>query len=133
MRRTISVVSRIRCNGRSNGMPCHPSITCGPLTPRPRRNRPFDIASRLIAVIATSAGVRVPACMIAVPSLTRDGARRHEGDRRRRVVAPRLRGPDVVDAETLRLDRVRGHLVPVVVRQSQRDAETHHANAAVIF
>ncbi len=34
--------------------------------------RPPDIASRLIAVIATSAGVRVPACMIAVPRRTRD-------------------------------------------------------------
>ena len=30
-------------------------------------NRPPDIASRLIAVIATSAGVRVPACMMPVP------------------------------------------------------------------
>src|SRR5205807_650013 len=50
-------------------MPCQPSITWGPLTPSPRRNRPPDMDARLIAVIAISAGVRVPACMIPDPGL----------------------------------------------------------------
>src|SRR5688572_14349314 len=53
-------------------MPCQPSITCGPLTPSPRRKRPQDIEARLIAVIATSAGVRVPACMIPAPRWMRE-------------------------------------------------------------
>src|SRR5258705_10706922 len=53
-------------------MPCQPSMTWGPLTPRPRLNRPPDIEARLIAVIATSAGERVPTCMIPVPSRMRD-------------------------------------------------------------
>jgi len=34
--------------------------------------RPFDIDARLMAVIATSAGVRVPACMIPEPRRMRD-------------------------------------------------------------
>ena len=65
------MISRIRCTGRSKTTPCQPSITCGPLTPSPSTKRWSDIAERLMAVIATSAGVRVPACMMPVPSRRR--------------------------------------------------------------
>src|SRR5215470_8134805 len=66
--RTISITSRVRCTGWSNGTPCQPSTTCGPLTPRPRMNRP-PVSERMVAaVIAIIAGVRAPTCMIPVPS-----------------------------------------------------------------
>jgi hypothetical protein len=71
-RRTISTVSRSRVTERRNGIPCQPSITCGPLTPRPRWKRPPDMALRLIAVMAIRAGVRVPAWRMAVPRRIRD-------------------------------------------------------------
>ncbi len=62
----------MRVTGRSNRMPCQPSITWGPLTPSPSAKRPFDIEARLIAVMAISAGVRVPACMIPDPRRMRE-------------------------------------------------------------
>ena len=68
----MSMVSRMRVTGRSKRMPCHPSMTWGPLTPKPRRKRPRDMLARLMAVMATSAGVRVPAWMIPVPSWMRE-------------------------------------------------------------
>ena len=37
----MSTYSRVRPRGAANGTPCHPSLTCGPLTPRPSRNRPL--------------------------------------------------------------------------------------------
>ena len=71
-RRTISTISRMRCTGRSKRMPCQPSMTWGPLTPSPSTKRPLDMEARLIAVIATRAGVRVPAWMIPVPRRMRE-------------------------------------------------------------
>jgi len=44
----------------AEGLPCQPSTTWGPETPSPRRNRPPESASRVIAVIAVAAGVRPP-------------------------------------------------------------------------
>ena len=64
--RTISIVSRVRCTGRSNRTPCQPSITCGPLVPIPRINRPSDTCCTPCAVIASIAGVRAPSWAIPV-------------------------------------------------------------------
>ena len=69
--RTISIVSRVRCTGRENSAPCHPSITCGPLVPNPNSKRPFEIACTPIAFIASIAGVRAPICAMPVPNLIR--------------------------------------------------------------
>ena len=41
-------------------------------TPNPRMNRFSDIAARLIAVIAIRVGVRVPTCVMPVPSRIRE-------------------------------------------------------------
>ena len=60
IRRQISIISLVCVTGFLKGIPCHPSITCGPLVPRPRIKRPSDMESNVIAVIATSDGVRVP-------------------------------------------------------------------------
>ena len=67
----ISIVSRVLRTGRENSTPCHPSITCGPLVPTPRMNRPFEIACTLIADIASIAGVRAPSCAMPVARRTR--------------------------------------------------------------
>ena len=50
-----------------NRTPCHPSLTCGPETPRPRRNRPPESVSSVAAVIAVIAGVRAGICMTPEP------------------------------------------------------------------
>ena len=67
----ISIVSRVRCTGRSNGTPCQPSITCGPLAPIPRIIRPSDNVWTPWAVIASIAGVRAPSWAIPVASRSR--------------------------------------------------------------
>ena len=67
MLRTISTYSRVLTSGLPNAWPCQPSTTCGPDTPRPRRNRPPDSPSSVIAVIADMAGVRAGICMMPVP------------------------------------------------------------------
>lgn len=54
------MVSEARASGRSNETPCRPSITCGPETPNPSRNRPFDRLASVIAVWAIRTGERVP-------------------------------------------------------------------------
>ena len=64
----ISIVSRVRVTGLSKRTPCQPSMTCGPLVPIPRMNRPFDIACNESADMASSAGEREPSCTHAVPS-----------------------------------------------------------------
>ncbi len=65
--RTMSTYSRVRPSGAANGTPCQPSLTCGPLTPSPSRNRPPDSVSSVAAVIAVIAGVRAGICMTAAP------------------------------------------------------------------
>ena len=60
--RTISIVSRVAPIGELKRTPCQPSITCGPLVPRPSRNRPPDSDCNVIAVMASIAGVREPIC-----------------------------------------------------------------------
>ena len=67
----ISIVSRVLRTGRENLTPCHPSITCGPLVPIPRTNRPPEMCCRLIADMASIAGVRAPSCAIPVARRTR--------------------------------------------------------------
>ena len=62
--------SRVRATGRAKGMPCQPSITCGPDVPRPMMKRPPVSRVIVIAVIAAIAGVRAPTCMMPVPSRT---------------------------------------------------------------
>ena len=57
----------MRPSGLSKLTPCQPSETCGPLTPRPRRNRPPDSVSSVAAVIAQLAGVRPGIWKIAEP------------------------------------------------------------------
>ena len=69
--RMISIVSLVLRTGRENPTPCHPSITCGPLVPIPRTNRPSEIFWRPIADIASIAGVRAPSCAIPVARRTR--------------------------------------------------------------
>ena len=66
--RTISTVSRIRVRGWPNGMPCSPSITWGPETPRPSRNRSPDRWASVIAVCAIVTGERVPTWITPEPS-----------------------------------------------------------------
>ena len=68
--RTIATVSRIRASGWPNGMPCKPSMTCGPLAPRPSRNRPPDRCASVIAVCAIVTGERVPTPITPEPSST---------------------------------------------------------------
>ena len=67
----MSTVSRIRVSGALNGRPCKPSTTCGPLAPKPRRKRSFEIAAMVSAVIAVMLGVRALICMMPVPSIMR--------------------------------------------------------------
>jgi len=67
--RAISMISRMRVIGCLKGMPWKPSITCGPLVPRPRMKRPPVSADIVAAVMPISAGVRVPAWRMPVPSL----------------------------------------------------------------
>ena len=69
--RTISIVSRVVCTGELNRTPCHPSMTCGPLTPRPRRNLPPESSSIDMADMASMAGVRAPSWAIPVPRWSR--------------------------------------------------------------
>ena len=61
-----------RFTGASHGpverTPCQPSITCGPLAPRPSTNLPSDSACNDIADMASIAGMRAPSCTIPVPS-----------------------------------------------------------------
>ena len=64
---TTSTYSRVRASGLAKRTPCQPSDTWGPLTPRPRRNRPWDSVSSVAAVIAVMAGVRAGICRIALP------------------------------------------------------------------
>ena len=97
--RTISIVSRVRCTGRSNRTPCQPSITCGPLVPIPRINRPSETCCTPCAVIASIAGVRAPSWAIPVARRSRsvtDGDRRQ---RRERVERPVLGHPHRVHAD----------------------------------
>ncbi len=59
--------SRIRPSERSNGTPYQPSETCGPESPRPRRNRPPEIVSIVAAAIAAAVGCRAGICISAEP------------------------------------------------------------------
>ena len=61
------MVSLVRRTGLVNLTPCQPSITCGPLVPMPRTNRPPDSACSDSADIASIAGVRAPSWTIAEP------------------------------------------------------------------
>jgi hypothetical protein len=70
--RQMSITSRRRVIGCAYGMPCQPSMTCGPEVPRPSSKRPSVRRSRPAAVCAISAGVRLNTLMIPVPSRTRD-------------------------------------------------------------
>ena len=63
----MSTYSRVRPSGSSNRTPCQPSLTCGPETPSPSRNRPPDSVSSVAAVIAVIAGVRAGICITAAP------------------------------------------------------------------
>ena len=63
----MSTYSRARASGASNRTPCQPSLTCGPLTPSPKRNRPPESESKVAAVIAVIAGGRAGICMTAAP------------------------------------------------------------------
>src|SRR5271165_7617619 len=49
-------------------MPCKPSMTCGPLTPKPSRNRPPDRWASVMAVCAIVTGERVPSWITPEPS-----------------------------------------------------------------
>ena len=69
--RIISIVSLVLRTGREKPTPCQPSITCGPLVPMPSRNRPPDMCCRLIADMASIAGVRAPSCAMPVARRTR--------------------------------------------------------------
>ena len=66
----MSMYSRVRPSGASKRTPCQPSLTCGPLTPRPSRKRPLDSVSRVAAVIAVIAGVRAGIWNTALPTST---------------------------------------------------------------
>jgi len=67
----MSRYSFSRVSGRANGVPCRPSTTWGPLTPRPRTNRSPDIAARVSAVIAVIGGTRALIWAMLVPSRIR--------------------------------------------------------------
>ena len=56
--RMISTTSWVRAIGLAYGTPWKPSITCGPLTPRPRIARPPLTLSRPAAVWRRAPGVR---------------------------------------------------------------------------
>ena len=47
------------------------STTCGPLAPRPRKNRSSVMAAIVRAVMAVIDGVRALICMMPVPSFKR--------------------------------------------------------------
>src|SRR3989442_3196241 len=76
--------SRVRVSGLPKGCPCHPSTTCGPDTPRPKRKRPPESWSSEVAVDDVMAGVRADICMIAEPGVSSASARRS-----RRAGSPR--------------------------------------------
>ena len=125
MSRTISIISRMRCTGRSNGTPCQPSTTCGPLAPSPRMKRSSDIdgeAHRRHRHVRRRARARLhdPG---AEPDARRAGGQ--EGERRDGVVPPGLRRPDVVRAEPLGLHHVGARRGPVLVGEPQRDGDAH--------
>ena len=66
--RTISIVSLVVWTGLRKRTPCQPSITAGPDTPMPSRNRPAESDWRLRADVASRAGLRDPSCTTNVPS-----------------------------------------------------------------
>src|SRR6201989_1450376 len=61
----------MRPSGWPNETPCSPSITWGPDTPRPSRNRPPDRWASVIAVCAIVTGERVPIWITPEPSSIR--------------------------------------------------------------
>ena len=65
----MSIVSRVAVTGARKRTPCHPSMTCGPLVPSPRRKRPFESDCIDIADMATIAGVLAPTWTMPEPSL----------------------------------------------------------------
>src|SRR5215469_821101 len=67
----MSRYSSRRPRGLSNGTPCRPSTTCGPLTPSPSTKRSPEIAAMVMAVIAAIDGTRALICMIPVPRRNR--------------------------------------------------------------
>ena len=64
----ISMYSRSRVAGFSNGTPCQCSMTFAPELPRPMIARPPESSSSVPNVIAITAGVRLKTLTIAVPS-----------------------------------------------------------------
>ena len=87
-------------------------------------NRPSERWSSVIAAIAVAAGVRADICMIAGAELERGRARSPPRERRERVGAVGLGGPDRVEPEPLGLDdrlgragRRTGRPVPRVVAE----------------
>ena len=58
--------------GSSKMIPWNPSITCGPLVPRPRIKRPFEREFIESAPIAVFVAVLEPICNIPVPSFILD-------------------------------------------------------------
>ena len=107
-RRTISIVSRMRASGFANGTPCRPSTTCGPAGAEPEdeavardrrhRHRGHRGHARRARADLHDAGAEQEPLRL----------RGEIGERRDRVLAPRLRRPRRVDAELLGLDRERG-------------------------
>ena len=102
--RTISIVSRMRPSGCANERPCRPSTTCGPLAPRPRMKRSSErLGQRQRGHRRHRRRARADLHDAGAEQDPRR-ARRDEGERRHRVLAPRLGRPDGVHAEPLRLD-----------------------------
>ena len=65
---TTAIYSLVFNKGFPYSIPCQPSTTCGPDTPKPSLNLPLDNLSIVTAVIALIAGVRPGICMMPAPS-----------------------------------------------------------------
>ena len=100
----MEMYSRVRARGRPYGTPYQPSMTWGPLGPTPRMNRPPDIASRVIAVIAAHAGARAPHLDDGRADIDARGAGEDPRGGGHRIGAPRLRRPHRIEAEVLRFE-----------------------------
>ena len=111
---------RIRASGAPNGTSCSPSASCGVLAPSPRTKRPDDSEASVAAAMAMVAALRFHTPMIPVPSADPRGLHGRLGQQHRRVVGPRLRQVEAVEAGAVGRRRQLGDDLAAVLERHER-------------